>query len=213
MDDKKTVPEQNPSAPLGDRDNTLEASIGREINGFRKKLGMTVAELSAASGISVGMLSKIENGTTSPSLTTLQMLSNTLSVPVSAFFRRFEERRAAVFVKAGEGLHIDRRGTRAGHQYRLLGHTGSSDGSVVVEPYMIELTEQSNDFTLFQHSGLEFIYMLEGEVRYRHADKLYTMRPGDSLFFNADAPHGPEEKIQLPIRYLSIISYPRGEEG
>ena len=122
MDDKKTVPEQNPSAPLGDRDNTLEASIGREINGFRKKLGMTVAELSAASGISVGMLSKIENGTTSPSLTTLQMLSNTLSVPVSAFFRRFEERRAAVFVKAGEGLHIDRRGTRAGHQLRGQHH-------------------------------------------------------------------------------------------
>ena len=205
------MPEQDPHALQGARNNTLEAAIGREVHGFRKKLGMTVAELSAAAGISVGMLSKIENGATSPSLTTLQMLSSALSVPVTALFRRFEERRAAVFVKAGEGLQIDRRGTRAGHQYRLLGHTGSSDGSVVVEPYMIELTEQSNDFTLFQHSGLEFIYMLEGEVRYRHADKLYTMQPGDSLFFNADAPHGPEEKIQLPIRFLSVISYSRDD--
>ncbi len=54
--------------------------------------------------------------------------------------------------------------------------------------------------------------MLEGEVVYRHADKLYPMRPGDSLFFDADAPHGPEEMRKLPIRFLSIISYPRSEE-
>ena len=205
--------EQDPHALEGARDNTLETAIGREVRTFRQKLGMTVAELSTAAGVSTGMLSKIENGATSPSLTTLQTLSRALGVPVTAFFRRYEERRAAVFVKDGEGLKIERRGTRAGHQYRLLGHTGGGGGRTVVEPYMIELTEESDVFPLFQHDGLEFLYMLEGEVRYRHADKLYTMRPGDSLFFNADAPHGPEEKIQLPIRYLSIISYPRGEIG
>jgi hypothetical protein len=52
------------------------------------------------------------------------------------------------------------------------------------------------------------LYVLEGEVVYRHADKLYSTRPGDSLFFDADAPHGPEEMRKLPIRFLSIISYP-----
>jgi hypothetical protein len=39
------------------------------------------------------------------------------------------------------------------------------------------------------------------------------MRPGDSLFFDADAPHGPDELRKLPIRFLSIICYSReGEE-
>ena len=75
------------------------------------------------------MLSKIENGVTSPSLTTLQRLSRALGVPVTAFFRRYEERRDAVFVSAGEGLAIERRGTRAGHQYQLLGHTGGLPGA------------------------------------------------------------------------------------
>ncbi len=51
--------------------------------------------------------------------------------------------------------------------------------------------------------------MLEGEVVYRHADKPYPMRPGDSLFFDADAPHGPDELRRLPIRFLSVISYRR----
>ncbi len=203
---------QDPHALSGARDNILEVAIGREVRTFRNKLGITVSDLAAASNLSLGMLSKIENGITSPSLTTLQSLSRALGVPVTAFFRRYEERRGAVFVKGGEGLSIERRGTRNGHQYHLLGHTGDRTSRVVVEPYLITLTEQSDVFPLFQHSGLEFLYMLEGEVVYRHADKLYPMRPGDSLFFDADAPHGPEEMRKLPIRFLSIISYPRSEE-
>ncbi len=200
---------QNPHQIGGARDNTLEVSIGREVRGFRTKLGITVADLAAAAKLSPGMLSKIENGLTSPSLNTLQTLSAALAVPVTAFFRRYEERRDAVFVPAGQGLVIERRGTRAGHQYQLLGHTGGVTGRVVVEPYVITLTEESDVFPLFQHSGLEFIYMLEGEVVYRHADRLYPLLPGDSLFFDADAPHGPEELRKLPIRFLSVISYAR----
>ena len=55
--------------------------------------------------------------------------------------------------------------------------------------------------------------MLEGEVVYRHGNNLYPMKPGDSLFFDADAPHGPEVLTQLPMRYLSIICYPQNRAG
>lgn len=203
------LPNQDPHALQGSRDHILEVSIGREVRTFRNKLGITASDLARSAGLSLGMLSKIENGVTSASLTTLQRLSHALGVPVTALFRRFEERRDAVFVSAGNGLLIERRGTRAGHQYQLLGHTGGISGSVVVEPYLITLTHQSDVFPLFQHAGLELIYLLEGEVVYRHADKLYPMKPGDSLFFDADAPHGPEELVKLPIRFLSVISYAR----
>lgn len=203
------VPEQDPHALQGARDNLLEVAIGREVRAFRTKIGLTASDLARSADLSLGMLSKIENGITSASLTTLQRLSKALGVPVTALFRRFEERRNAVFVSAGKGLVIERRGTRAGHQYQLLGHTGSANGSVIVEPYLITLTHESDVFPLFQHAGLEVIYILEGEVVYRHADKLYPMKKGDSLFFDADAPHGPEELIKLPIRFLSFISYPR----
>lgn len=204
----KAVLKQDPHALRDPKENNLEIAIGREVRAFRKTLGITGADLASATGISLGMLSKIENGNTSPSLTTLQALAAALGVPVTAFFRRFEEVRNAVFVKAGEGLEIERRGTRAGHQYNLLGHIGNSASGLQVEPYLITLTADSDVFPAFQHDGLELIYMLEGEVKYRHGDKLYTMLPGDSLFFDADAPHGPEVLIKLPIRFLSIISYP-----
>jgi uncharacterized cupin superfamily protein len=51
--------------------------------------------------------------------------------------------------------------------------------------------------------------MLVGEVDYRHGSEIYNLRPGDTLFFDADAPHGPEKLIKLPAKYLSIISYPQ----
>ncbi|MCA1452645.1 helix-turn-helix domain-containing protein [Bradyrhizobium sp. BRP22] len=209
LDPAKVLSSQNPHALSEPRDNILEVAIGREVRNFRNKLGIKISDLAEAAGISLGMLSKIENGMTSPSLTTLQALARALSVPVSSFFRRYEERRSVSFVKAGEGLAIERRGTRSGHQYHLLGYNGDQNSRLVVEPYMITLTNESDVFPLFQHSGMEFLYMLEGKVVYRHAEKRYTMTPGDSLFFDADAPHGPEEMVTLPIRFLSIICYIR----
>jgi transcriptional regulator with XRE-family HTH domain len=204
----KVIPFQDPHAVRDVRVNNLEMAIGHEVRTLRKKLGITGSDLASATGISLGMLSKIENGNTSPSLTTLQSLAQALGVPVTAFFRRFEEVRNAVFIKAGEGVEIERRGTRAGHQYNLLGHIGNNASGVMVEPYLITLTADSDIFPTFQHDGLEFLYMLEGEVHYRHGDKLYPMTPGDSLYFDADAPHGPEVLVKLPARYLSIICYP-----
>lgn len=200
---------QDPHSLRDAREKVLEVAIGREVRAHRRKQGITVADLSAATGLSIGMLSKIENGNTSPSLTTLQMLSNALSVPLTTFFRGFEETRGAVHTKHGEGVELEREGTRANHQYNLLGHIGANASGVIVEPYMITLTDTSDIFPTFQHGGIETIYMLEGEVNYRHGDQVFTLQPGDTLFFDADAPHGPEELIALPARYLSIISYPQ----
>ena len=199
--------DQDPHGSSNADSRLLERAIGREVHSAREKLGLTISELAKAAGISAGMLSKIENGQTSPSLSTLQSLAKALNVPVTSLFKGFDEERDAVHVKAGQGLTIERRGTRAGHQYQLLGHTPS--GSLVVEPYLIKLTEQSDVFPIFQHAGLEFIYVLEGEVVYRHGGKTYDLRPGDSLYFDADAPHGPEELKKLPITFLSVISYDR----
>ena len=201
--------EQDPHRVRDVADRNLEAAIGREVRAFRRAQGMTVADLANITGLSIGMLSKIENGMTSPSLTTLQLLSHAFSTPITSFFRGFEERREVQHVKSGEHIEIERRGTRAGHQYHLLGHIGSNSSGVVVEPYLITLTAESDTFPTFQHDGIELLFMLEGEVVYRHGDQLFHLQPGDSLFFDADSPHGPEDLVKLPARYLSIISYPQ----
>lgn len=201
--------EQNPHRIRESREKVLELAIGREVRSHRRQKSMTVADLADATGLSIGMLSKIENGNTSPSLNTLQTLASALTIPITAFFRGFESTRTAVHTKSGEGVELERAGTRAGHQYNLLGHIGANSSGVIVEPYLIELTSKSDTFETFQHDGIETIYMLEGEVDYRHGDLVYPLKPGDTLFFDADAPHGPEKLVKLPAKYLSIISYPQ----
>ena len=185
----------------------MEASVGAQVRRLRKSLDLTVAELGLAAGISAGMLSKIENGGTSPSLSTLEALAKALNVPVARLFAETEERRDCSFVKADHGVRIERRGTKAGHLYDLLGH--SLAGEVTVEPYLITLSKDAVPYTNFRHAGVEFIYMLSGKVRYLHADRSYLLEPGDALFFDAGARHGPEELIEKPMQYLSIIIYPR----
>jgi len=182
---------------------TLEGAIGQQVRSLRKRLNLTVANVAKQAQLSSGMLSKIENGLTSPSLATLSALAHALNVPVTSLFRGYEEQRDVTMIKAGEGLVIERRGSGAGHQYQLLGHTIGKPYSI--EPYVISISDMSEVFPVFQHAGTELIYMLEGKVVYRHANKVYDLEPGDSLFFDAEASHGPEEILALPCRYLSFI--------
>ncbi|MEL6482232.1 MAG: XRE family transcriptional regulator [Pseudomonadota bacterium] len=198
---------QDPHGARPGGSEVLEVAIGHQVRSLRSKAGLGVGALAEAAGLSAGMLSKIENGLISPSLATLQALSRALAVPITTFFQRFEEARRAVHVKAGEGLSVERVGSRAGHQYSLLGHLAGSGAGVVTEPYLITLSDASDVFPAFRHDGVEFLFVLEGEVGYRHGETVFHLKPGDALFFEADAPHGPETLISLPARFLSVISY------
>jgi mannose-6-phosphate isomerase-like protein (cupin superfamily) len=142
-----------------------------------------------------------------PFLGTLNALAKALNVPLRQLFAETDERRDRSFVSAGAGVRIERRGTKAGHLYDLLGH--SLGGAIGVEPYLITLAEDAVPYTHFRHAGIEFLYMLSGKVWYRHGDRTYLMEPGDALFFDAAARHGPEKLVDMPMRYLSIIIYPR----
>lgn len=206
---QETVPNVNDAATDADpadkpQDRSLEVWIGAQVRTFRTALGMNMTELARSASLSVGMLSKIENGQTSPSLSTLQNLATALNIPLASFFATYDDKRDASYVPAGQGLTIERRGSRSGHLYQLLG--ASLRNKVKVEPFLITLTSESDAYPIFQHEGVEFIYMLEGSVVYRHGTASYTLNPGDSLFFDAQAPHGPLEMRSLPCRYLSIIA-------
>lgn len=200
-----------PDTTAGTRQRELEKYVGAEIRKLRRRANMTVLALAQHAGISQGMMSKIEGGQTSASLSTLAALAKALGVPLAALFARLDSKRDVSYVRANQGLIIDRRGTQEGHIYELLGHGIRS--SVGVEPYMITLDEGSEGFTDFQHEGIEFIYMIQGELVYRHGSQSFRMKAGDALLFDAIELHGPLELIEQPCRYLSVIVYPRYQSG
>jgi quercetin dioxygenase-like cupin family protein len=76
-----------------------------------------------------------------------------------------------------------------------------------VEPKLVTLNEHSEVFPLFQHPGIEFIYMLEGVVEYGYGAGRYLLSPGDALQFSGEIVHGPTDLVELPIKFLSVIAY------
>lgn len=61
--------------------------IGNDIRALRKSKGMTIQQLSASVGRSIGWLSQIERGQTTPSVQDLGQIADHLGVSISFFFR------------------------------------------------------------------------------------------------------------------------------
>lgn len=201
-------PYEEDPRPAGTGAAELEASltavIAQRVREARSRLGLPIGRVSELTGISKGMVSKIENAQVSPSLTTLARLAEALEVPVTSFFRGLDEERDAVYVKAGHGPVLLGRGSAAGHHYEQLGMMRGRLGRMM--PMLVTLTERSEVFPLFQHAGTEMLYMLEGSMAYGHGRAVHVLEPGDTLMFDGEAAHGPTELIKLPVRFLSITA-------
>jgi mannose-6-phosphate isomerase-like protein (cupin superfamily)/DNA-binding Xre family transcriptional regulator len=198
-----------PAVPDG---KSLAAQVGTAARRLRLAQGLTLAEVARSAGISAAMLSRLETGGVSPSLETLDALSRALGSSVVALLREeMPGASDAQLVRRGEGLEVVRRGTRRGHTYHLL--ASGRGPRRVFEPFLVTLTSASEEFPDFDHPGTEFIYILEGSLRYRHGTESFLLRPGDSLTFRGDVPHGPEKLLKLPVRMLSVIIYAETPPG
>lgn len=184
----------------------LTASIGRVARRIREELGLTLASVAQQAQISPGMLSRLETGRVSPSLETILALAEALGVRPALLLQEVGDNQGgAQYVPAGQGLEVVRRGTKRGHTYHLL--AAQRGPRKAFEPFLITLTDRSEVFPGFQHAGTEFIYILSGEIRYRHGKQSYLLKEGDSLTFRGAVAHGPERLVRVPIRMLSIIIY------
>ena len=180
--------------------------VGRSLKDSRLLQRLTIQEVAASSGISRGMLSRIENGQVMPSLETLARVAPAVGLSLASLFKDYDlPDGIARHVPQGQGMQVVRRGTKRGHTYELLAY--DQGPQKLFEPFLITLDDQSEVFPRFQHPGTEFIYMLRGRIEYRHGNNLYVLKPGDALTFQGDVPHGPERLIQMPIQFLAIIVY------
>ncbi len=186
---------------------TPDQHLGNFVRKYRLEQRLTLADVSARADISRGMLSKIENGQTSASLSTLTKVARALGVTLSTMFSNYDVPvGGAQLVKAGQGIEVVRRGTKKGHTYHLLAYDKGPTPQFF-EPFLITITDESEVFPRFEHSGIEFLYVIEGKIEYRHGQLTYLLEPGDSLTFRGETPHGPERLVEVPIRFLAIINY------
>jgi transcriptional regulator with XRE-family HTH domain len=186
--------------------HTLERCLGSALRDRRLAHGLTIAEVAERADVSRGMLSKIENGQTATSLDTLSRLARALGISLSTLFRDVDVPEGdAQVVPSGKGMEVVRRGTKRGHTYQLLAY--DQGPQKLFEPFLITMDDASEVFPTFQHPGTEFIYVLQGRMVYRHGNATHEIGPGDAITFRGNVPHGPEQLVELPIRFLAVIIY------
>lgn len=168
-----------------------ELKIGQQIRDLRQDRRMTLQDLSSETELSKPLLSQIENGQVIPPLATLLRISKALKVPLQTFFEEEDNTQKCLVVRAGTANPIHRRpkqgGTPQPYSYHSLAYGKKHKN---MEPFMIEFDPQQTDqIKAVQHTGEEFLHLLEGQIELRHGGETYLIEAGDSVYWDSGEPH------------------------
>jgi transcriptional regulator with XRE-family HTH domain len=184
-------------------EDVIEQHVARRIRQVRAARGMTLQQVSDRTGLSKGLLSKIENCIVLPSLGTLAKLASALETPIGEFFEMQDLEPGSVFFPQSRRKRVQGRRSELNYEYELL---VSGRKRRDMQPLMISINGESCKFALREHPGEQFIFMLEGLMDYVVGEKTYRVEPGDCLYFDARVPHGPKVHKNQKARYLVVFT-------
>ena len=191
-----TVPAKSPLA-LDESNGSID--VGARLRMLRAGAGLSIRALAEMSGLNVNTLSLIENGKTSPSVSTLQQLAGALGVPVTEFFVTEQGTNTVVYQKDGAR-------PRALFEHGVMEDLGAGMTRFGAEPLIVTLeTRADSGRNPIVHTGREFVYCLEGRVSYSVDTETYLLEPGDSLLFEAYLPHRWKNIDAEPSRVLLVL--------
>jgi transcriptional regulator with XRE-family HTH domain/predicted Fe-Mo cluster-binding NifX family protein len=184
--------------------NPAEWLVGRKLRELRSRQGLSLRALADRSGLNVNTLSMVENGKSSPSVSTLQQLALALDVPIAAFFESEPVKKRVFFTPS------DQRPQAAFGRTQMQNLVKDLAGSAV-QPFVVILKPKTGSGErMIVHTGHEFVYCLAGSILYRIEDQDYILKPGDSLVFEAHLPHSWENNAEDTAQILLIL-YPSDE--
>jgi len=155
--------------------------IGKRIKQFREEKGLTLKNVSDATGLSVGFLSQIERNITDPSIASLKKIADVLGVKIKEFFEKMPEKKLVVRRDERNKLLLG----NSKIMYELL--APSMDRKM--EPLLKVIEPKASSGMVEGHEGEEFACVLEGTLEVCIGDETYILEEGDSIYFNADQPH------------------------
>jgi transcriptional regulator with XRE-family HTH domain len=190
------------------REEVKELQLGLKIRRLRQKRRLTLQGLAEATGLSKPLLSQIENEQVIPPLATLLRIAKAFGVPLHTFFQEEGDAARCVLVRAGESRRLSNREQRpegaAPYTYYSLAY-GKKNRSL--DPFLVEFEAREwRDDLQVSHEGEEFLFLLEGELELHYGDRVLTMGPGDSVYYDSAEPHGYVAKGEKRPRAVAVLS-------
>lgn len=182
------------SSRLAQVESDIPARLGVLIRARRRKLDLTLQELSKAAGISVGYLSQVERDNATPSLGTLAQIARGLGVPLDYFIST--PRAEDALTRAEERRRFSIHGSSIVYERLATEFPGN-----VLSSFILSVPPRYASETV-SHEGEEIIYILEGSITQVLDGKEMVMRAGDSLHFRGNVPHAWANPNAEPARML-----------
>lgn len=174
--------------------------IGNRIRKIRSQQSRTIQEVANDCQCSKALLSKIENNRVVPAIATLAKIAKALGVKVSVLLEEGEDGGVAftpnmlnqptAFLATSKGYGI----------YAFAPHVINKK----MQPVLIRACKGEVKSHSVHHEGEEFIYVLEGELKVHIGSVEYTLKPGESVYFETLNEHGVLPVTPLAL-YLDIF--------
>ncbi|MGF1557698.1 MAG: helix-turn-helix domain-containing protein [Flavobacteriaceae bacterium] len=180
--------------------------IGKRIKEIRKEGNSTISEIAQKAGVTSGLISRIENGRTIPSLPVLLKIINSLAVEVTDFFNGMPQVNGANFIisRKEENSIIEKEDEAQGFEYTYI--FGKQLSSLGFETVLLEVKPNSKREKVCT-DAFEFKYILSGECWYIIDNEEVLLKEGDSIFFDGRIPHVPVNKGLVSSKMLVIYFF------
>lgn len=180
--------------------------IGKRIKKIRKEKQFIISNVADKAGVSNGLISRIENGRTIPSLPVLLNIIGALQIEVSSFFDGMKKEHSNNYIITRNGAYteIEKEVEAEGFIYKFI--FNKSLKSMGFEAVLLEVLPNSKRDKITT-DAYEFKYILNGEISYIIADEEIKLTEGDSLFFDGRIPHVPINKSTTTVKMLVLYFF------
>jgi quercetin dioxygenase-like cupin family protein/DNA-binding XRE family transcriptional regulator len=177
--------------------------LGGKLRRLRLKKGMALSTLGKLSELSPSMICKLERGKALPTLPTLLRLSHALGVELRYFFNNSSHPNVSI-VRRNERLRF-RNVPNSGYLYSFESLNFRAQGRHF-NVFWSEFQPTTQIPQSHQHPGMEFLYVLEGELAIRIGPQEHRLEAGDTIHFESEVLHSYRRVGTNPCRVIVVVS-------
>lgn len=186
----------------------VDVAVGQRIRDIRRGRKLSLETIAARTDLSIGFLSQIERGLSSPSLRVLATIADVLGVGIAGLFGAKETAGTgsdAIVTREQQRAELNL--WRSGISKQLLSPSGS-EGRLNLFLVHLEPGGSTGD-ELYTHDGEEAGLVLEGEMKLMVDAESWTLKQGDSFRFASRRPHrfsNPSNKAKAVVLWVNCVS-------
>jgi transcriptional regulator with XRE-family HTH domain len=183
--------------------------IGQKLRQLRLKKKIALVDLGKHTGLSASMLSQLETGRMIPTLPTLARIAMVFDVGLDYFFDDNRRGKTFTIVRKNDRIRFPERPDSPvpAYFFECLAFSAQEKG---LQAYLAEFPpRRPEDCRAHLHEGAEFLYVTQGELAVQFQGEQYSLREGDSAWFDSSEPHSYRSLSEFGAQALVITTVPR----